>query len=413
MTRDSLRGKKVLALVSGGLDSTTIVHWLAASGVDVTGVTVDLGQPDEPDLSDVPARMRAAGATDSVLVDGRERLAEYMMQVIHGQAYHEGMYWNTTGIARMATVAVVLPDVRARGIDVLTHGATGRGNDQVRFELALAMLAPDARVYAPWRDAEFEDTLGGRKLMIDYCRANGLSVTATEEKPYSTDANFCGLTHEAGRLESLSTGTDFVDFIMGVSPMDAPDEVEELTVTFEMGQPVSVNGRTVGIVQAFEALNEIGGRNGVGIGCDVIENRRIGIKSRGIYEAPGVTIAGYLYDKLLQLILDRNRRKFFDTVSRQLADVVYEGEWFGPHANALIQVTEGIAQHATGTLKVGLYKGNIRFISATDVPYSLYDEDGASMEKVGELRHGWSQGYMEIADYVARGLAGAGQTRKP
>ncbi|MDA1192026.1 MAG: argininosuccinate synthase [Candidatus Poribacteria bacterium] len=413
MTRDDLIGKKTLALVSGGLDSTTIVHWLAQAGVDVTGATVDLAQPDEKDLSEVPARMKAAGATDSILIDGRERLAEYMLQTIHGMGYHEGGYWNTTGIARMATMAVVLPEIRRREIEVITHGATGRGNDQVRFELALAHLAPEVKVYAPWRDSTFTESLGGRKLMIDYCQAHGLKVTATVEKPYSTDANFCGLTHEAGKLESLETPGDFVTFIMGVSPMDAPDKVEEVSVAFEMGVPISVNGKAMGLVKVFETLNEIGGRNGIGIGIDAVENRRIGIKSRGVYESPGVNVLAATYDKLLQLILDRNRRKFFDTVSRQMADVVYEGEWFAPHAASLIQVTETIAQHATGVVKVGLYKGNIRFVSAKDVPHSLYDEAGSSMEKIGELRHEWAQGYMELADYNARGMSKAGQSRKP
>ncbi|GIX06684.1 MAG: argininosuccinate synthase [Candidatus Poribacteria bacterium] len=413
MVRNDLIGKRVLALVSGGLDSTTIVHWLSSAGVEVTAVTVDLGQPDEPDLSAIPARMKAAGAADAFLLDGKERLAEYMLQVIHGMAYHEGGYWNTTGIARMAAVATVLPVIRERKIDVVTHGATGRGNDQVRFELALAMLEPRVRVYAPWRDPEFTEALGGRRLMIEYCRRHGLNVTATEEKPYSTDANFCGLTHEAGKLESLSTPTDFVEFKMGVSPMQAPDRMEEVTVEWEMGVPVRVNEQPLGLVEVFQTLNEIAGRNGVGIGIDAVENRRIGIKSRGVYESPGVTLLGILYDRLLQLILDRSHRKFFEIVSRQLADVVYEGEWFSPLAASLLQVTERVAQFATGKLKVGLYKGNVRFLAVTDVPHSLYDEEGASMEKIGELRHEWAQGYLELADYVARGMADAGLTRKP
>jgi argininosuccinate synthase len=413
MTRQEVKGQRVLALVSGGLDSTTIVHWLAQAGANVIAATVDLGQPDEPDLANVPARMRQAGAAEAVLLDGRERLAEYMLQVIHGLACHEGEYWNTTGIARMATVATVLPLLRQSVAGVVTHGATGRGNDQVRFEVALAMLAPDVRVYAPWRDPAFEEELGGRRQMIEYCQRAGLPVKATEEKPYSTDANFCGLTHEAGRLESLTTPTDFVQFVMGVSPMQAPDRMEEVSIEFALGAPVAVNGRPLGPVEVFRVLNEIAGRNGVGIGVDVVENRRIGIKSRGVYESPGVAVLAYVYAKLLQLTLDRSRRKFFDIVSRQLADVVYEGEWFSPLAQSLLLVTEGVAQHASGHVTVGLYKGNIRFISARDVAHSLYDEAGASMEKVGELRHAWAQGYMEIADFVARGMAHAGQTRKP
>ena len=413
MTAGGLAGKKVLALVSGGLDSTVIVHWLSQAGVRVTALTLDLGQPDEDDLESIPARMKAAGASDALLVDGKERLAEYMLQTIRGQAWHEGMYWNTTGIARMASVAAALPAVRDLGIDVVTHGATGRGNDQVRFELALAALAPEARVYAPWRDNAFVDALGGRSLMIDYCEAHGLQISATREKPYSTDANFCGLTHEAGKLESLQTSTDFVSFVMGNSPMDAPDQKERVSVAFEMGTPVKVNGAATGLVQAYEALNEIAGRNGVGIGLDAVENRRIGIKSRGVYEAPGVTFLGWAYGKLLQLILDRNSRKFFDVVSRQLSDVIYEGEWFTPHAAALLGVTESVARYATGEIEADLYKGNIRFAAANDAPHSLYDEEGSSMEKIGELSHEWAQGYMELANFGARAASHSGQTRKP
>lgn len=285
MDRMSLKGQKVAALVSGGLDSTTIVHWLSAAGVRVLAITVDLGQPDEADLSQVPQRMKTAGAEEAILIDGKRILAEFMLQVIWGLAHHEGGYMNTTGIARMATVYVALPELKSRGINVLTHGATGRGNDQVRFELATAMLNPEIKVYAPWRDQEFIDQLGGRKEMIDYCRKNGLKVSATVEKPYSTDANFCGLTHEAGKLEFLNTPTDFVDFVMGVAPHKAPNKEEVISIIFRQGFPTFIEGGrgfAGSLVDVFMDLNRVAGRNGVGIGIDVVENRRVGIKSRGV-----------------------------------------------------------------------------------------------------------------------------------
>lgn len=411
MQRKDLVGKKVAALVSGGLDSTTIIHWLSKAGVDVLAITVDLGQPDETNMNDIPRRMKVAGAKDAILIDGKKVLAEYMMQVIQGQAYYEGGYWNTTGIARMATMAVALPEIKKRNIKVITHGATGRGNDQVRFELGTAMLTPEIKVYAPWRDPDFIEEFGGRLQMIEYCQANGLKISATVDKPYSTDANFCGLTHEAGKLESLKTPTEFVNFLMGPFPTKAPNKKEAVSITFKNGVPVAINGKKNNLLSALLNLNKIAGRNGVGIGLDVVENRRVGIKSRGVYEAPGVTLLGEAYAKMLELILDRSRRVFFDDVSRQLANVVYRGEWFGPLAGDLLAVTESIAKMVAGTVKFELYKGNIFFVSA-DANHGIYNSELSSMESVGEFNHTDSQGYLNIAGVVARTLAKAGLTRK-
>jgi len=331
-------------------------------------------------------------------------------------AHHEGGYMNTTGIARMATVYVVLPEIKKRGIEILTHGATGRGNDQVRFELAPAMLAPEIKVYAPWRDQEFIDQLGGRKEMIKYCQEHSLEISATTEKPYSTDANFCGLTHEAGKLELLDTPPDYVDFIMGVTPQKAPDKEEIVAITFIEGLPVVIKsdhrGWAVDLVGAFMKANHIAGRNGVGIGIDVVENRRVAIKSRGVYESPGATLLEKAYSKILELVLDREHRKFFEVVSRRLADVVYEGEWFSPLARDLLEVVKNISHLATGTITFGLYKGNIRFLKAERVRHSLYNPERSSMEKIGDFNHTDSQGYLNIAGVTARALAVAGQVRK-
>src|SRR3989338_5015040 len=394
LTIRDLKGKRVAALVSGGLDSTSIIRWMSERGVDITAITADLSQPDEKDMSDIPRRMKAAGAGEALFVDGSALLAEYMLSgVIQGQAAHEGGYLNTTGIA------------------VVVHGSTGRGNDQVWFELAVIMLNPNMRVYAPWRDPEFVDELGGRKQMIKYCLERQLSITATEEKPYSTDANFCGLTHEASRLESIFERPDYVEFLMGVSPQFAPDAEEVVSVGFEQGRPGQINGRACTVLEAFLTLNDIGGRNGIGIGLDVVENRRVGIKSRGVYEAPGATIMYQAYGKLLELVMDRSRRKFFDTVSRQLADAIYEGEWFAPIASDLLAASGSVAQHVTGTVAFGLYKGNVRFLTANDVVHSLYSADTASMEKIGNFDHIDSQGYMGIANVRSRALASARQVR--
>jgi len=413
MTRESLRGKTVAALVSGGLDSTCIVKWLSMAGIEVIAIIVDLGQPEEKDLSDIVHRMKLAGAYEAVLVDGKETLARYMLQVIQGLGHHEGGYMNTTGIARMATVAVALGEIQKRGIKIVTHGATGRGNDQVRFELGVTMLDPTIRVYAPWRDPEFVEELGGRKEEIDFCKSHNLEIDATYEKPYSTDSNFCGLTHEAGKLEFLNTPTDFVNFQMGMHPSKAQNEEELVSIRFSSGIPTEVNDAELDLVNVFLALNRIAGRNGVGIGIDVVENRRVGIKSRGVYESPGVTLLERAYSKMLELILDRGHRKFFDVVSRQLADVVYEGEWYGPLAGDLLAVTSNIARLVSGGVTFKLYRGNMFFVEVYDDAHSLYDPTRSSMEKVGEFDHTDSQGYLNIANVSARALALAGQTRKP
>lgn len=413
LTRESLKGKWVALFGSGGLDSTCIAQWLFLVGVKVFVIIADLGQPEEKDLGDVARRMKLAGAEEVILVDGKEVLAKYMLQVIQGLGHHEGGYMNTTGIARMATVAVALPEILERGIKFVVHGATGRGNDQKRFELALAALAPDLRVYAPWRDPEFNQELGGRKEEIAFCRIHDLYVTATLEKPYSTDSNFCGLTHEAGKLESIDVPPDFVEFLMGVHPSKAPEKGEVVSIRFEAGVPTEINGEEMSLVDVFLSLNQIAGRNGVGIGIDVVENRSLDIKSRGVYESPGATLLERAYSKMLELILDRGRRKFFDIVSRQLADLVYEGKWFYPSAEDLLGVTSNIARHATGTITLTLYRGNVFFVEAHDVVHSLYDPERSSMEKVGDFDHTDSQGWLTIEAVIARTLAHAGQIRKP
>ncbi|HRY82615.1 MAG TPA: argininosuccinate synthase [Candidatus Moranbacteria bacterium] len=409
-TWKDLVGKWVVALVSGGLDSTTIVKWLSSRGVRVLALTVDLGQPDESDMEDIPRRMKAAGAEEAILIDGKNRLAKDAMKVIHAQAFHEGGYWNTTGIARMSAVSVALSEIQKREIKTVVHGATGRGNDQVRFELGFAMLDPKIQIYAPWRKRDFLKEFGGRREMIEYCQNHCLEVSTTIKKPYSTDSNLCGLTHEAGKLEFLNTPTDFVNFIMCVHPKDAPDKEETVLIVFENGVPVGINGHGLDLVNIFLELNKIAGRNGVGI-LDVVENRRVGIKSRGIYEAPGVTLLGRAYAKMLELILDRERRKSFEIISRKLADVVYEGEWFSPLASDLLAVTENIAKMVTGVVVFKLYKGNIFFASA-DARHSLYDPERSSMEKIGEFNHEDSQGYLNIAGVTARAMAHAGLAHK-
>ncbi|MDE2799477.1 MAG: argininosuccinate synthase, partial [Gemmatimonadota bacterium] len=216
MTLNELREKTVALASSGGLDSCTVTKWLADRGVNVVSLTADIGQPDEENIDDISKRMLACGAREAVLIDLKTDLAEAGIAMLIGQARYEGGYWNTTGIARYVTTRGLLEEMDRRDIDVLAHGATGRGNDQVRFQLVANMLKPSVTVYAPWRDPAFLDIFGGRKEMIDFCNAYNLPITATYEKPYSTDANFLGLTHEAGKLEYLDVAADFIEPGMGV-----------------------------------------------------------------------------------------------------------------------------------------------------------------------------------------------------
>ncbi len=408
----TLQDKTVGAAVSGGLDSCTITKWLVDNGVNVVCFTADLGQPDERDVDEIRERMLACGAQEAVIVDAKDALADAGICLIQTQAMYEGGYWNTTGIARHVTVKALLPEMEKRDISILTHGATGRGNDQVRFQLATNMLNPHFSVYAPWRDTEFLAKFRGRKEMIDYCQAHNLPVTATHEKPYSTDANLLGLTHEAGKLESLKTPAGFIIPGMGSHPKDAPDDIEHFTVTFSRGIPVEVNGSPGTPLMSLNEANRIGGRNGVGIGIHTVENRFVGIKSRGVYESPGMELLGRCYEFLLQLIIDRRARRHFDSISTTIAEQVYQGYWFDAATQAMVASIEPLTRLATGTITVALYKGNVAFHAASDVPHSLYSEETSSMEDVGDFDHADSEGFLAVLGVGARASAIAGQTEE-
>lgn len=412
MNAHELKGQTIAFAGSGGLDSCTVTRWLTDLGVKVVSVTLDLGQPDDPDLEAVRQRMLAAGAAEALVIDGRTALAEEGLKVIHAQARYEGDYWNTTGIARHVTTELILAAMKERGIKVLSHGATGRGNDQVRFQLVANMLAPEVKVYAPWRDQSFLDAFGGRKEMIDFCQSRNVPVKASHAKPYSTDANLLGLTHEAGKLESLEVEALAIDPEFGVSPEAAPDKKERFEVRFEHGRPVAINGQSVDLLQAFQIANEAGGRNGVGIALHLVENRFVGIKSRGIYETPGMEVLGKAYEYLLQLILDRRARRLFDHLSGMLAEQIYQGYWFDPASEAAKAAMNHFAHMATGTIRLDLYKGHTLYAGAVDVPHCLYSESAASMEKVGEFNHADSEGFLNVLGVSARILARMGQIQR-
>ena len=412
MKVEELKGQTIMVAVSGGLDSCTITHWLTENKVNVIAYTADLGQPDEERVEDIRERMLACGAREMILADLKEAICRAGIQLIQAQARYEGGYWNTTGIARHVVVQSMVPQMQQRNIRIMGHGATGRGNDQVRFQLAAQMLDPQIQVYAAWRDPAFLEVFGGRKEMIDYCQSKGLPITATHDQPYSTDANILGLTHEAGQLESLTTPAHLITPGMGVFPEDAPDTPEAFNVHFEKGQPTHINSQPANILAALQESNAIGGRHGIGIGLHTVENRFVGIKSRGVYEAPGLELLGQCYEYLLQLILDRRTRRIYNQISEHIAEQIYQGYWFDPATQACRQFVAHLNQLITGTITASLYKGHVSFQAAADVPHSLYSEDTASMEDIGDFDHQDSEGFLQVLGVSARALNLAGQIRR-
>jgi argininosuccinate synthase len=411
MNLNDLKGKTIAFAASGGLDSCTITHWLTAEGVRVVCFTADLAQPDETDFSAIEKRMRSCGAVDFLAMPLQQEMAEAGLAGIQGQLTYEGRYWCTTPLGRQVTTKGLVASVAKKGLKIISHGATGRGNDQVRFQLIANMLDPTLSVYAPWRDEAFLARFGGRVQMIAYCEQHGLPVKASREKPYSTDANLLGLTHEGGKLEELSTPAHFVTPEMGVWPQQAPDKPEQVMLRFEQGRPVSVNGARVDTLGALKLANEIGGRHGVGIGLHLVENRFVGVKSRGVYEAPGMELLGTAYGFLLQLVLDRRARELFDQVSAALTKQLYQGYW---NDLASRMGRAGVAETAeliTGTVTVSLYKGIVSYVAASDAPHSLFSNDG-SMEAEGNFDHKDSEGFLGVLGVHARALAKAKQVKE-
>lgn len=409
MLLNELKGHKVGICVSGGLDSKTVTTRLLEAGVDCLCFTADLAQPDEENIQDVVEKMRPAGA-ETIVVDLKDEMAAACLMMVRGQAMYDGGYWNTTGIARAVTVKGLVAAMKERGCTVLAHGATGRGNDQLRFERYTNVLAPEMAVYAPWRDPELLKQFPGRTQMVEYLESKGIEASVGPKKRYSTDANLAGLSHEAEDLESLDTPATIVKPLMGVWPHDAPEETKMVSLRFEKGRCVALNGEDLAPLALMLKANELAGRYGVGL-KNALENRVIGTKSRGVYEAPGLELLGTGLRAVYQATMDRRSTGLFHTMSRLVAEQIYDGRLFDPGARAAMAGIEVLAEYATGTVELGLYRGHLYFQSLSDCPHSLYNEADSSMEASDGLNPASSQGFVEVLAVEAVSLAQAGQIR--
>jgi argininosuccinate synthase len=388
---------------SGGLDTSVILGWLQDEGYDVHCVYVDLGQPCE-DREAIMKKARDNGAKTSKLVDAREELCrDFAFPVLQWQAKYEGIYLLGTSIARPLISKVCLQAAREVGAEAYAHGATGKGNDQCRFQLAAEALDPNVKIIAPWRIKRFRDKFPGRKEMIDYCAAKKIPVKASISKPYSSDENCLHISYEAGDLEDPAVdGVSIIDFGMTVSPQQAPDKIEQVVVGFESGVPVSVDGKKLSPLAMVETMNQIAGRNGVGR-IDIVENRFVGMKSRGVYEAPGMTALYAAHLALEQLTLDRETVHLRDRISPEVAEMVYYGFWFVPKMDALMAFMREVQKPVTGTVTLGFYKGNVLVQSRTS-PNSLYDAAIASMEAGGSYDQTDAEGFLRIQGLPSRVL---------
>jgi argininosuccinate synthase len=386
---------------SGGLDTSVILGWLQDEGYAVHAVYVDLGQPCE-DREAILKKARDVGAASARIVDAREELcADFAFPILQWQAKYESIYLLGTSIARPLISRKCLQVAREVGADTYAHGATGKGNDQCRFQLAAEALEPGIKVIVPWRLAAFREKFPGRSEMIAYCQARNIPVKASIAKPYSSDENCLHISYEAGKLEDLGVnGVELVDFGMTVAPQSAPDQVERVSIGFEQGVPVRVNGQSLAAADIVAELNRIGGRNGIGR-VDMVENRFVGMKSRGVYEAPGMTLLYEAHRLVEQIAMDRDLMHLRDRLAPEVAEMVYYGYWYTPKMDALLAFIRQAQRTVTGEVALKLYKGNV-MVDGRSSPLSLYDEGIATMEGGGSYNQSDAEGFLRIQGLPVR-----------
>lgn len=374
--------EKIVLAYSGGLDTSIILKWLKETyDAEIIAFTADIGQKEE--LDGLEEKALATGASKVYIDDLQAEFAsDFIYPMFQSGALYEGQYLLGTSIARPLIAKRMVEIARAEGATMIAHGATGKGNDQVRFELGVAALAPDIKVVAPWRLDTFRDTFPGRAEMIAYAEKHGIPVTASAAKPYSTDRNLLHISYESGVLEDpwfdASAPENKEMFLLSVDPEDAPNEPEMLEIQFEKGNAIALNGEKLSPLEVMDKLNELGGKHGIGR-VDMVENRFVGMKSRGVYETPGGTILFTAHRKMESLTMDREVMNLRDSLLTRYSTLVYNGFWFAPERLALQALVTESQKNVSGTVRVKLYKGNV-IGAGVKSPVSLYNPDIATME---------------------------------
>lgn len=369
--------KKVVLAYSGGLDTSIIIPWLKENydNCEVIAVSADLGQEDE--LEGLNEKAIKTGASKLYIEDMRKELIEeYIWPTLKANAAYEGRYLLGTSFARPLIAKRLVEIAKKEGADAICHGCTGKGNDQVRFELSIRAFDPDIKIIAPWREWDIKS----REEEIAYAEARNIPLKITRETNYSKDKNLWHLSHEGLDLEDPANEPKYNEILeLGVSPEQAPDVATYVTIHFEKGIPTAIDGVNMDALEVMAKLNQLGGANGIGI-ADILENRLVGMKSRGVYETPGGTILYHAHNKLEEMCLDKDTFHYKQQVAITFGELVYDGKWYTPLREALSAFVDGTQEYVTGDVKLKLYKGNIIDAGMTS-PYSLYDEDTATFDE--------------------------------
>ena len=386
--------EKVVLAYSGGLDTTAIIPWLKETfDYEVICCCINCGQGEE--LEGLDERAKLSGASKLYIEDITDDFCEnYIMPCVQAGAVYENKYLLGTAMARPGIAAKLVEIARKEGASAICHGATGKGNDQIRFELGIKALAPDLKIIAPWRMTDVW-TMQSREDEIAYCKQHGIDLPFDASHSYSRDRNLWHISHEGLELENPANEPNFDHLlVLGVTPEKAPDEGEYVTMKFEKGVPVSINGEEMKVADIIRKLNELGGKHGIGI-VDIVENRVVGMKSRGVYETPGGTILMEAHAQLEELVLDRATMEEKKNMGNKLAQVVYEGKWFTPLREAIQAFVTSTQEYVTGEVKFKLYKGNI-IKAGTTSPYSLYSESLASFTTGDLYDHHDADGFITL-----------------
>jgi argininosuccinate synthase len=381
---------KVVLAYSGGLDTSIIIPWLKENyGYEVVAMAADLGQGEE--LEPLHEKAAKTGATKLYIEDLREEfITDFIYPTLQAGAVYEGKYLLGTSFARPLIARRLVEIAEEEGAVAIAHGATGKGNDQVRFELAVKALNPDLKIIAPWREWDIKS----RDDAIDYAKERGIPVPVTKDRPYSMDRNLWHLSHEGGDLEDPWNEPKDDLYLLGVSPMQAPDQAAYVLIDFEKGIPVAVDEEKLAPIQLIEKLNALGGKNGIGI-VDMVENRLVGMKSRGVYETPGGTILYAAHHALELLTLDRQTLHYKEQIALKYAEMVYDGIWYSPLREALDAFVKVTQKNVTGTVRIRLYKGNCTPVGVKS-PYSLYNEEFATFGEDAVYNQKDAEGFINL-----------------